>query len=83
MKFKVLAIKDRALDTFMQPFYSPAIGAAIRGFQDAIADQSTPMSKHPEDYDLYHLADFDNETGKYEMLPQPLQVAIGKQLQTH
>lgn len=83
MKMIVLAIKDRALDAYMRPFHMPTIGTAVRSFQDEINRNATdnPLSQHPEDYDLYELATFDEETGKFANTePQPKQIAIGKQM---
>lgn len=78
----IVAVHDRALDAFMQPWTVPAIGAAIRGFQDAVNNAETPMFKHPDDYDLYQLGVFDDNTGKLIPLDEPKQIAIGKQLKT-
>lgn len=80
MILTVLAIKDRAVATFMQPFFSHHIGAAKRTFSDEINRQApdNPLAKHPEDYDLFELGTFDDQTGRFECLPQPRQVSIGK-----
>lgn len=80
MIIKVLAIRDRQLDAFMRPFFVATIGAAVRGFQDEINRDDSEMKKHPDDYDLFHLADWDDQSGKFETLATPQQVAIGKQL---
>jgi len=80
MIIKVIAIKDRALDAFMRPFFVATIGAAVRGFQDEINRDDSEMKKHPDDYDLYWLGDWDDHTGQFSTLPMPEQVAIGKQL---
>lgn len=73
----IVAVKDRALDAYMTPFFVPAIGLAIRSFQDEINRADSPMHAHPEDYDLYHLGSFDERDG---MLGGgvPRQIAIGK-----
>lgn len=78
MRYKVLTIRDRAADVFSQPFFSQSIGAAIRGFGDEVKRDGSNINKHPEDYDLYHIADFDDETGGFEVVARPIQVAIGK-----
>lgn len=83
MKLIVVAIRDRQLDAFMRPFCVPAIGAAIRGFQDELnrSADDNPMYKHPEDYDLYHLAYYDEQHGKFTHdADHPKQVAVGTNL---
>lgn len=53
--YYIFAIKDKALDAFLAPFSSPSIGVACRHFSDEINNPDSPMFKHPEDYDLWHL----------------------------
>lgn len=76
----VVSIHDTQVDAYMRPFYVPAIGAAIRSFSDEINRSSAdnPLYHHAEDYNLYQLGSFDDQTGKHESLPQPHQIAIGK-----
>lgn len=79
MKQKILAVKDRAIDAFLQPFFTPALGAGIRAFQDEINRADSPMHNHPDDYDLYYIGEYETTTGHVEAIP-PQQIAIGKQL---
>lgn len=83
MKRIVCAVRDRAVDTFGNPFFVPALGAAIRSFADEINSGSaqSALSKHPEDYDLFELGTFDDSTGLFET-GTPKQVAIGKDMVT-
>lgn len=80
MKIQILSIRDRAVDAFMQPMFFATPGAGIRAFSDEINRQDSSMNKHPEDYDLYHLGEYDDATGKFAGLEAPRQVAIGKDL---
>lgn len=80
MKHQVCSIRDQAVDAFGQPFYTPTTGAAIRAFGDALKDESQMMAKHPEDFALFHLGEYDDATGKHENLEAPKQLILGKQL---
>lgn len=80
MNHILVAILDRALDAYGRPFAVPAIGAAIRSFQDEINNTESPMNKHPEDYDLYQLGMYDDTTGRIHSADEPKQLAIGKQM---
>lgn len=62
---KVFSIRDLKIEAYLQPFMAPTVGAAVRSVQDALSDASTALAKHPEDYQLFHLADFNDETGVY------------------
>lgn len=75
----VVSVYDRALDAFGQPWFVPALGAAIRAFSDEVNNVGSPPNKHPDDYDLYHLGEFDESTGAFTNLEKPVQLAIGKQ----
>lgn len=78
MRLYVVAVKDRALDAYMRPFFVPALNAAVRSFQDEINRPESEMFKHPDDYDLYHLSIFDDVTGAFELFDTPQQLALGK-----
>lgn len=73
----MVAIKDRALDAFMRPFFAQTKGQAIRMFNDEINNQDSPMFKHPDDYDLYYLGTWDDKTGETTE-QHPEQLALGK-----
>lgn len=77
MRYKVISVRDRAIDTFGTPVCVAAIGAAVRSFGDQINDSNSPFSNHPEDFDLYSLGEFDDQTGQFTN-EGPVQVAVGK-----
>lgn len=61
----IYAVKDLAVQAFGQPFFVRAKGEAIRSFQDE-ANSTTGQSaiaKHPEDYELYFVGNYDEQTG--------------------
>ena len=70
----VVAVKDMAIDAFSRPFTVPAVGAAVRSFSDEInrSDAANEMYKHPNDYDLYELGAFDDQTGLFTSSPARL-----------
>lgn len=61
----IVSVKDRAIDSYNRPFYVPTIGAAIRSFTDEVNRKDSEMQAHPEDYDLYDLGTFDDQTGTF------------------
>lgn len=73
----VFAVRDRASVSFLDPFCVVHKGLAERMFKDAVNDSKTPMFKHPEDYDLYELGTYDDETGLF-IGRVAQQVATGK-----
>ncbi|WNK14764.1 MAG: nonstructural protein [Microvirus sp.] len=81
MKMQIVAIRDRAVDTYGRPSFVPSLGHAIRSFGDELnrAGQDSPMNQHPEDYDLFHLGEYDDQDGTFTTI-KPKQIAIGKDL---
>lgn len=64
---KVCAVFDSAVQTFGQPFFVPAVGAATRSFSDEVNRKAADnaLAAHPEDYTLYELGEFDDVTGEF------------------
>lgn len=79
----IVAIRDRAIDAFGQPFFVQARGQAIRSFQDEInrADANNNLHNHPDDFDLYILGTYEEETGDIKS-QKPEMIAIGKDMVT-
>lgn len=64
---KVFGVRDTKSLAFLQPFFSISTGSAVRAFSDAVNESgSSPLAKHPDDYLLYELASFDDESGAFE-----------------
>jgi len=61
----IVSVQDRASQTFARPFVVPHRNIAIRDFTDEVnrADPQNPLNKHPDDYDLSFLGEFDDSTG--------------------
>ncbi len=76
----VISVKDRAADIFNRPFFVPHRNVAIRDFTDEVnrkADDNQ-LSKHPDDFDLYLLGQFDDNTGKFIQLEDPVVLVRAK-----
>ena len=72
----IVCVKDGALGAFLPPFFVPSIGVAVRHFGDEVHNKESPMFAHPEDYELYHLGQFD-DAGIFDIFPQPVRLARG------
>lgn len=75
----ICAIRDRAVDAFMPPVAAVHIGQVVREFKDAVNGDG-PFSKHPDDYDLYKVGEFDSSTGSIKPLEPVEMIAVGKSL---
>lgn len=68
----VYAVKDKAADAFIPPFFLPTDSMALREFVHACNVPEHKFSVHPYDYSLYKLATFDDNKGVIVSLVEPL-----------
>lgn len=77
---KLFALRDLKSNLFLTPNFQRSIADATRSFSSMVNDSSHPnmITQFPGDFRLYHLADFDSETGKLTVLdlPQDLGCAL-------
>src|SRR3954469_11190226 len=63
MRLQIFSVYDKAVQAFLQPFYSRSKGEAIRSFGEAVNDKEHPFAKHAADYSLMQLGEFDDQSG--------------------
>lgn len=71
MELNAYSILDEKSGTYDRPIFATTHAVAMRAFGDACKDPNHPMAKHPEDYRLYHLGDFNQITGEMNSNPKP------------
>lgn len=70
MKYAVVTVNDRALGAFMRPFFAPNVAMARRSFTDEVNRPDSEMNKHPEDYELHLLGEWDDGTAVFQCLEE-------------
>jgi len=68
---KVFAVYDSAVKAFCRPFNMLTTGEAIRGWSDVVNDEKTEFFRHPDDYCLFQIAEYDETLGRYTNLSAP------------
>ena len=68
MKLEVYSVFDEKAECFGTPFFTNNDSLARRMFNDLANDPNSTLYRHPEDFKLYHIGTFDNETS--ELVPQ-------------
>ena len=64
MTLKIYAIKDTKVG-FMQPFYQANNAVAIRAFTNAVnAEQTNNINQNLDDMELWHLGEYNDDTGE-------------------
>lgn len=66
MELFVFSIYDTAATVFAQPFFAPSEAVAVRSFKDLVNGSDNKVAQHPEDYVLFHLGMYDDNTGGLE-----------------
>lgn len=74
MRLVAVAVRDSAVDAFMRPFFVPTTAFAIRSFGEEMKNKESPMFAHPEDYALFEVGSFDEESGRFENVDSPRQL---------
>lgn len=80
MQLRIYSIRDSKGEIFNNPFFNKTHGEAERNFRDLVNDKQTTVGRHPEDYDLYHIGEYDDNTGKIQPLDTPQHIVKAVQL---
>ncbi len=73
---RVFSVYDSKVECYMNPFFMKTKGEAIRAFTEAVNDSSTHVSKHPGDYTLFDLGEFDDETATFTLSSTPISLGV-------
>lgn len=77
MKIECFSVYDSAAGAFLEPFFSRTPETAIRAFRATVNSGQNDISSFPEDYTLFHIGTFDQETAEFSTFtPHSLGVAI-------
>lgn len=74
MILKMFSVRDAKAEVFHPPFFKKTPGEAERDFQQLTLDEKSLVAKYPEDYDLWYLGEYDDNSGKMSPLPSPQHV---------
>jgi len=75
MKQVVVAVFDRAATFYGRPFFVRSAGEAIRSFSDEVnrkVGEVSQFATHPDDFDLWQIAIYDDALGAFQNEPQML-----------
>ncbi len=64
MKLNIYSIFDTASALYLRPLFAQSDGQALRSFSDVAVDTDHEIGSHPEDYSLFRLGIFDDNSGK-------------------
>lgn len=84
MLLYIVSVKDRAADVFNRPFFVAHRNVAVRDFTDEVnrVAADNQLNKHPDDFDLYLLGQFDDSNGAFIREGQPTVLVRAKDVIT-
>lgn len=72
MEYKIVSLYDKAVGAYLRPFPALSVGEAMRAFEDDVANAESPVARHPEDYALFLVGKFNDQTGVLEKEDSPV-----------
>jgi hypothetical protein len=74
MMLKMYSVRDQKAEIFNTPFYKKTHGEAERDFKTLVNDPKSVVAQYPEDYDLWYLGEYCDQTGSFKTLDTPQHV---------
>lgn len=66
MKLNIYCVYDKKAAAFGTPFFMSQNGEAIRMFDDLVNDTRSRVNKHPEDYELWNVGQWQDENSMFD-----------------
>lgn len=79
MELEVFAVHDSKVGAYLRPFFCRTKGEAMRNWADSVNDTQSPFSKNPEDYCLFHLGSYNEDSGTFENLSAPTNCGVARE----
>ena len=61
---KIYALRDVRTQAYMRPMFLQNDAVLDRSVRDAMLDENSLLCSHPEDYQVFRLGEYDDNTGK-------------------
>ena len=83
MKLKIYGIYDSAAAAYLPPFFTHNEQLATRSFIDSANNPESTFGRHPADFTLFELGNFDDQAGEFELNHAPIRIANALELLSH
>lgn len=74
---KVFSVYDSKAKAYGVPFFMPSSGVAVRAFSDLSNDPQSMVFRHANDFVLYEIGSFDDNSGRLTFIVPHIQLGIG------
>lgn len=72
MDLIILCIFDSKANAFLTPFFAQTTETGIRDFRTACNDSNSNFYKHPDDFTIFEIGSFSQQTAEINVLAQPI-----------
>lgn len=79
MILKVYSVYDAKVKAYGGPFFQTNAGEAIRTFTDIVNDERTTLHRHPTDYVLFEIGEWDNQVGQLKATVPPINLGLASE----
>lgn len=76
MILECYSVMDKAVKSFLQPFFARSRGEALRSFTEVVNTKDHQFNRHVSDYTLYFCGRWDDASGCFES-SEPVRVVSG------
>lgn len=76
---KHFSVFDATAKFYSTTFPFKTIGEALRSFSTTAQDPKSQIGQYPKDFSLYHVGEYDDQTGKYTNLNQPVHLGTAQE----
>lgn len=80
MKLKMYAVYDTKVEAFLRPFFMRTRGEALRAWQELANDEQTQFCKHPTDFALMELGEYDDSQGTVDNYKAPTSLGLASEM---
>lgn len=75
MVLKIFTVFDSKVGAYKQPLFMRSSGEALRSIMECVSDNNHPFSKYSEDYTLFELGEYDDDSAAFDLHPTPKSIA--------
>lgn len=76
MILECMSVYDNKARAYLPPFYVAHVDVGIRHIANAVNDPAHQFARNPDDYALYHLGAFADDTGAHSFFQEPRQLGM-------
>lgn len=77
MRCAIVTVRDKKTGLYGKPSFVEHTAEVVREWDVIRKDPNTKIGKHPEDFDLFQVATFNDETGEVTQLNPHIHLATG------